>query len=102
MTTFVRGRTLRTSAATVVVDAGLAVGTHRFQLEVLTSDGRRSPPDVVDIVIARVPVGPLRPQPTAGGGGFATPVVTPVRPNRVPARPRPSKPRKSAPERSEK
>lgn len=101
MTTFVRGRTLRTSDATAVVDAGLAVGTHRFQLEVLTSDGRRSAPDFVDIVIARVAVGPVRPQLTTGGSGLVTPVVTPVRPNRVPARPRASKPRKSAQDRSE-
>jgi len=101
MTTFVRGRTLRTGDATVVVDAGLAVGTHRFQLEVLSSDGRRSAPDVVDIVVTRVPIGPVRPQTIATGGGLVTPVVTPVRPNRVPARPRASKPRKSAQDRSE-
>lgn len=101
MTTFVRGRTLKTGDATAVVDAGLDVGTHRFQLEVLTSDGRRSAPDVVDVVVARVPVGPVRPQLTTGGGGLVTPVVTPVRPSRVPARPRASKPRKSAQDRSE-
>jgi len=102
MTTFVRGRTLRTSDATVVVDAGLAVGTHRFQLEVMTSDGRRSVPDIVDIAIARVPVGPVRPSLTGVGGGLVTPVVTPaVTPIRVPGRPRASKPRTSAKDRSE-
>ena len=98
MTTFVRGRTLRTSDATVVVDAGLAIGTHRFQLEVVTNDGRRSAPDVVDIAIAREPVGPVRPPVTGGGGGLVTPAVTPVR---VPGQPRASKPRKAAKDRSE-
>lgn len=99
MTTFVRGRTLKTSDATMVVDAGLSVGTHRFQLEVVTNDGRRSAPDVVDIAVARAQVGPVRPP---GGGGLVTPVVTPVvTPIRVPGRPRTSKPRKSAKDRSE-
>jgi hypothetical protein len=102
MTTFVRGRTLRTSDATVVVDAGLAIGTHRFQLEVVTNDGRRSVPDVVDVAIAREPVGPVRPPVTGGGGGLVTPAVTPaVTPVRVPGRPRASKPRKAAKDRSE-
>ncbi|HRL78461.1 MAG TPA: hypothetical protein PLC86_22625 [Candidatus Accumulibacter phosphatis] len=102
MTTFVRGRTLRTSDATVVVDAGLAIGTHRFQLVAVTADGRQSVPDVVDIVVARVVVGPVRPPLTGGIGGLATPVVTPaVTPIRVPVRPRASKPRKAAKTRSE-
>jgi hypothetical protein len=72
----------------------------------MTSDGRRSVPDIVDIAIARVPVGPVRPPVTGVGGGLVTPVVTPVvtpavTPIRVPGRPRASKPRKPAKDRSE-
>jgi hypothetical protein len=44
MTTFVKGRTVETAEPVVVVDAGLSVGTHRFQLVVVSNDGRRSAP----------------------------------------------------------
>jgi hypothetical protein len=37
----------------VVVDAGLAVGTHRFQLVVVSNDGRRSAPEAIDVVVSR-------------------------------------------------
>lgn len=91
MTTFVRGRTVKTAEALVVVDAGLAVGTHRFQLVVVTGDGRHSAPDVVDVVvIRRQQISLLRPTVTA--------VITPRAPDtphprrKTPARKR-AKPR---------
>ena len=37
MATFTRGRPVETTTPTVVVDAGLPVGSHRFQLEVVDS-----------------------------------------------------------------
>ncbi len=110
MTAFVRGRPVRTAEPRVVVDAGLEVGTHRFQLVVVTSDGRQSPPDVVDVVVSRVVVGPLRPPLTEVVSpvrppltGVVSPILTPgVTPVRTPATPRKSKPRKTAKSRSEK
>lgn len=59
MSTFVKGRTLKTAGATVLVDAGLAVGTHRFQLVVVNGDGRESAPAVVDVVVTRRQLGGL-------------------------------------------
>jgi hypothetical protein len=53
MTTFVKGRTVETAEPVVVVDAGLSVGTHRFQLVVVSNDGRRSAPEAVDVVVSR-------------------------------------------------
>jgi hypothetical protein len=54
--TFVRGRTITTSEPTITVDAGLAVGVHRFQLQVVTADGRRSAADVVEVSVQRLVV----------------------------------------------
>ena len=42
MTQFAVAKPVSTTEPNVVVDAGLAVGAHRFQLEVMTADGRRS------------------------------------------------------------
>lgn len=56
MVTFVRGRTITTAEPTITVDAGLTVGTHRFQLQVVTADGRRSAADVVDVSVQRLVV----------------------------------------------
>lgn len=102
MTAFVRGRPVKTAEPRVVVDAGLEVGTHRFQLVVLTSDGRQSPPDVVDVVVSRASVGPLRPPLTEVVSPVRPPltgtVTTLVRPGvatiRTPTAPRKSKPAK--------
>ena len=106
MTTFVRGRTVKTAEAVVTVDAGLAIGTHRFQLAVVTRDGRQSTPDVVDVVVSRVlVVDPPRPPVTRPPvippvtRPPVTPVVTdvvrpPVTPVVTPIR-TPSKPRKA-------
>lgn len=74
MTTFVKGRTIKTAAAQVAVDAGLAAGTHRFQLVVVSSDGRSSAPQVVDVLISRPAI--LRPRPSLTAA--VTPLITPI------------------------
>lgn len=51
MARFVAGEPIRTAEPTIVVDAGLPAGEHRFQLEVTTADGRTSRPDVVTVQI---------------------------------------------------
>ena len=62
MVAFVVGRVVKTAEPAVTVDAGLALGVHRFQLEVVTADGRRSAPDVVDVSVQRLQIlEPLQP-----------------------------------------
>ena len=51
MARFSIGRPIATREPFIEVDPGLSPGTHRFQLEVQTDDGRISPPDVVAVVI---------------------------------------------------
>lgn len=46
MATFTRGQSIVTKVSSILVDAGLPVGQHRFQLEVLTDTGQRSLPDI--------------------------------------------------------
>ena len=104
MTTFVKGRTVETAEPVVVVDAGLSVGTHRFQLVVVSNNGRRSAPEAVDVVVSRRLVVETPPRPTLfrpplpGWTAILTPVV---RPTRAPAEvrktraPKPAKPAKS-------
>jgi hypothetical protein len=67
---FQPGQTVKTREPVVTVDAGLPVGSHRFQLEVLTDTGQRSLADVVQVSVVRTPVleperplEPLRPGP---------------------------------------
>ena len=104
MTTFVKGRTVRTAEAVVTVDAGLELGTHRFQLVVVRSDGRQSAPDVVEVVVSRrLVIDPLQPpvtrppiidplQPPVTRPPVTRPPVTPVvTPIRTPATPRKNK-----------
>ncbi len=47
MAKFVVGRPLTTRESSVVVDAGLPVGIHRFQLVVIGANGVASKPDQV-------------------------------------------------------
>lgn len=54
MVAFVRGRTITTAEPSVTVDAGFAVGVHRFQLVVVTADGRRSVADLVELSVQRL------------------------------------------------
>jgi D-ribose pyranose/furanose isomerase RbsD len=59
---FQPGQTVKTTEAVVTVDAGLPVGTHRFQLQVVTDTGQRSVADVVQVSVVRTLVRePLRP-----------------------------------------
>jgi hypothetical protein len=48
---FTVGRPITTREPVIEVDPGLRPGTHRFQLEVETGDGRVSKPDVVAVTV---------------------------------------------------
>jgi len=98
MATFAIGKPVTTTQPTIVVDAGLPAGTHRFQLQVVAKDGRTSAPSLAEVKVARgtgpvldptrridvvVPVSPVSPPPH---------IVVPVRPlTPVVRRRRPSK-----------
>jgi hypothetical protein len=104
MATFAIGKPVTTTQPTIVVDAGLPAGTHRFQLEVVAKDGRTSAPSLAEVKVARgtgpvldptrridvvVPVSPLSPVSPVSP---PPPVVVPVRPvTPVVRRRRPSK-----------
>jgi hypothetical protein len=66
MVAFVQGRAVTTREPTVVVDPGLPVGAHRFQLVAVDTAGLRSRPDVAVVRIAAGTPGPLGgpPRPT--------------------------------------
>ena len=51
MATFTRGQSITTKVPSIVVDAGLPAGQHRFQLEVLTDTGQRSLPDIAVVQV---------------------------------------------------
>ena len=51
MARFAVGQAIRSVEPTIVVDAGLPAGAHRFQLEVIDSTGRRSAPAVAVVTI---------------------------------------------------
>lgn len=75
MAKFTIGKPITTGTPSVVVDAGLALGLHRFSLSVVDADGNTSKPDAVVVEVQRI-----RPIPT--------PVIrTPVRakPSRNPS-----------------
>jgi len=57
MAKFVAGQPVVTAVPSVVVDAGLPVGQHRFRLEVLTDTGQRSPPDEAVVQVQALTVG---------------------------------------------
>lgn len=62
MVAFVVGRAVKTAEPVVTVDPGLPLGVHRFQLQVITADGRRSSVDVVDVSVQRLQIlEPLQP-----------------------------------------
>jgi hypothetical protein len=54
MARFVINQAVRTTEPTVVVDAGLPVGEHRFQLVVTDAAGNSSRPDIVTVQIAQL------------------------------------------------
>lgn len=89
MAAFVPGRPITTDQPFIDVDAGLSVGTHRFQLVVVDAEGNRSAPDVRTVTITRLPItppigpiGPLDPVLPVRPGGPIDPA--PVRPVRGP------------------
>ena len=68
MARFVVGEPQTTREPTIVVDAGLPVGRHRFRLEVVDSNGLRSAPDDAIVEVQRIvdpgpviPSGPITP-----------------------------------------
>ncbi|MDH5666843.1 MAG: hypothetical protein OEY86_02380 [Nitrospira sp.] len=73
MAKFVPGRPITTEQPFIDVDAGLSVGTHRFQLVVVDTQGNRSAPDIQVVTVVRriippptdpiVPVVPVSPTP---------------------------------------
>jgi hypothetical protein len=48
---FTVGQPITTREPFIEVDPGLEPGTHRFQLEVETGDGRVSPPDIITVTV---------------------------------------------------
>lgn len=82
MTRLAVGQPLATREPRIDIDAGLAAGMHRFQLEVLDDAGRRSRPDVASVVVQPSVIGrPPLPQPLPNTGGA---VVDPGRPTTGP------------------
>ena len=60
MARFVANQPIRTAEPTVVVDAGLPLGEHRFQLVVTDSAGNDRRPAIVTVQIVRA----VSPRPT--------------------------------------
>lgn len=99
MTTFVRGQPITTREPTIKVDAGLAVGVHRFQLVVRTDTGQTSAPVIAEVAIQRTILDPTRP---ILDTGVLTPTI-PTRPriDSTPVRPRAARSSKPRPPRSD-
>jgi len=95
MTRFAVGKSIVTKEPAIVVDAGLKVGVHRFQLVVATADGRKSAPVMAVVSVSEVVVpGPvLTPIATPVLTPFPSPgpviATTPIRPPRPPRPPQP-------------
>ena len=92
MARFTVGKAVVTTTPTVLVDAGLPVGLHRFQLEVLTDTGQRSVPAVATIQVRVLGIviepAPVILSPT--GVSTRTPVMSPaIAPHAVPTKPTP-------------
>jgi hypothetical protein len=93
MARFAVGQAITTREPVIEVDAGLAVGDHRFSLVVVGASGRRSAADVVTVRVQRLVIpGPIdRIDPDRLGGV--------VRPPAVPAAATPAKRPKAPPKR---
>jgi hypothetical protein len=92
MARFVAGTPITSREPTMVVDAGLPVGRHRFRLEVVDSTGRRSVADDAIVEVQRVVVGPVGPIIPTPGPVNPTPgpiIPTPVIPTPGPIIPTP-------------
>lgn len=80
MPSFSVGQRITTTTPSIVVDAGLSMGAHRFQLEVIDGAGNRSRPDVAVVTVQRLVVpGPIDTQPLIHPPGpvIPAPVVRP-------------------------
>lgn len=84
MTKFVVGRPVTTTTPTVVVDAGLAVGSHRFRLTVVDSSGNTSQPAEAPVQVSRG-IAPLITSTTVTH--VTSPTITRT-PRKTPAKPR--------------
>jgi len=60
MAKFALGQPVVTAEPSVVVDAGLPAGQHRFQLEVVTDSRRKSAPDIAVVQVEKL-IAPLEP-----------------------------------------
>jgi hypothetical protein len=60
---FVINEPLVSPEPVIVVDPGLAVGRHRFRLQVVGSAGRLSPPDEAIVEVQRTVIPPIGPIP---------------------------------------
>jgi len=123
MAAFSIGKPITTTVPVIAVDAGLAIGVHRFQLEVIDTAGNRSKSDIAEVTVQRLVItfptppldavilDPTRPVP---GPSLSTPTIptpTPVTPvltptvftpvvspvSLTPATPKVSKPTSPAP-----
>lgn len=97
MARFVVDQPIRTREPTIVVDAGLAPGRHRFRLEVVDSAGRRSAPDVAVVTIERRTTPGVPPSDTPRPPAGTQPVIEAPAPAGVVKPPRPRKPKRSKP-----
>lgn len=61
MARFAINQPITTREPSVTVDAGLTVGRHRFQLEVIDSAGNRSRPDIAVVEVRRLVLEPVTP-----------------------------------------
>jgi hypothetical protein len=86
MAKFVVGRPLTTRESSVVVDAGLPVGIHRFQLIVIGANGVASKPDQVLVQVQATRLIPgIRTPPVIPLPPLPLPPITPLSP-RTPRR----------------
>jgi hypothetical protein len=81
MTTFTINKPVITTTPTVVVDAGLPPGEHRFQLVVIDSGKLRSKPNVAVVTVQHA----APPPPLIGTGHPVTSGGTIVAPGSVPS-----------------
>ena len=91
MADFTRQRQFNTREATLLVDKGLPLGIHTFELVVMDASGNQSKAAQVriEIVGGRVPITPVTPVLPIGPVIPVRPVITPVTPvtPRRPGRP---------------
>jgi hypothetical protein len=94
MAQFAVGQSINTREPTIQVDAGLAVGDHRFSLVVVGASGRRSTADVVTVRVQRlVGPGPIDRIDTDRIGGVVRGTVAPAATPPRPAKPAPKRKR---------